>query len=438
MRVAIVGSGRVGLVTGVCLAEWGFEVHGVDCDRDKVERLRDRKCPVDENGLPEMLQRNLDTGRLTFSVWSEAKTALRGARIVFLCVDTPSGGDDGGADLSRLFDATESAAAAIGPSALLVVKSTVPIGTAREIARRVKRHRGNSRVEVAVNPEFLRAGDGVSDFLGPSRVVIGADSEGARGTLRRLYRPLALRGVPFVFCSPESAELVKHASNAFLATKVAFANEIADLCDRTGADVRDVVRGMGLDERIGSGHLHPGAGFGGPCLPKDAAALAHSAREAGSPTRVVEAALASNRLRPGQIADHLEDACGKSFERQTIAVLGLAFKPGSSQVGRSPSLAVIAEIRKRGGRVRAHDPLAVNGVVGNLSGVSCYDDPYEAAAGADLVVIGTAWTQYARLDAERLRQNMRRPVIADLHNLFDAKAMRAVGFEYLGMGQPVP
>lgn len=438
MRVAIVGSGRVGLVTAVCLAEWGFEVHAVDRDGVKVERLQNGDCPVDEKGLPEMLQRNLGTGHLSFSVWPEAAPGLRAARIVFLCVDTPSGGEDGGADLSRLFDATRSTAAAIRPSALVVVKSTVPIGTTREIARLLKEHRPDSRGEVAVNPEFLRAGDGVSDFLSPSRVVIGADSESARGALRRLYRPLALKGVPFVFCTPESAELVKHASNAFLATKVAFANEIADLCGRTGADVRDVVRGMGLDERIGSGHLHPGAGFGGPCLPKDAAALAHSAREAGAPTRVVEAALASNRVRPRQIADQLEDACGKSFDRRTIAVLGLAFKPGSSQVGRSPSLAVIAEIRRRGGSVRAHDPLAVNGVVGDLTGVTCYDDPYEAAAGADLVVIGTAWTQYARLDAERLRQNMRRPVIADLHNLFDAKAMRAVGFEYRGMGQPVP
>lgn len=434
MRVAIIGSGRVGLTAGACLAEWGFEVRSLDIDREKVERLNAGECPVDERGLPDLILRGIESRRLSFS--TDPETVVSGARIVFFCVNTPAGERERGADLSRLFSAIESAAPWFDRGALLVVKSTVPIGTARRIREHLKAIRPQVRVEVVANPEFLRAGEGVADFLDPDRVVVGADSERARNALRRLYRPLALKGVSFVFCSPESAELAKHASNAFLATKVAFANEIADLCEREGADVRDVVRGMGLDARIGSEHLHPGAGFGGPCLPKDAAALVHSAREAGARTRVVEAALESNRARPRRIANALESACDGGLRDRTVTVLGLAFKPGTSELGDSPAIAVIEELRKRGATVRAHDPLAVNGTAPSLPGVSCFDDPYAAADGADLLVIGTAWNQYARLDAERLRQSMRRPLIADLHNLFDAKVMRGYGFEYRGMGQP--
>lgn len=434
MRVAIIGSGRVGLTTGACLAEWGFEVRSLDIDRAKVERLSAGECPVDEPNLPDLLLRGIESRRLSFS--TDPETVVSGARIVFFCVNTPAGKKEHGADLSRLFSAIESAAPWFDRGALLVVKSTVPIGTARRVREHLKANHPQVRVEVVANPEFLRAGEGVADFLDPARVVVGADSERARNALRRLYRPLALKGVSFVFCSPESAELAKHASNAFLATKVAFANEIADLCEREGADVRDVVRGMGLDTRIGSEHLHPGAGFGGPCLPKDAAALAHSAREAGARTRVVEAALESNRARPQRIADALESACDGGLRDRAVTVLGLAFKPGTSELGDSPAIAVIEELQKRGASVRAHDPLAVNGAAPSLPGVSCFDDPYAAADGADLLVIGTAWNQYARLDAERLRQSMRRPLIADLHNLFDAKVMRGYGFEYRGMGQP--
>lgn len=434
MRVAIIGSGRVGLTAGACLAEWGFEVRSLDIDREKVERLNAGECPVDETGLPDLILRGIESRRLSFS--TDPETVVSGARIVFFCVNTPTEDRECGADLSHLLSAIESAAPWFDRGALLVVKSTVPIGTARRIREHLKASHPQVRVEVVANPEFLRAGEGVSDFLDPDRVVVGADSERARNALRRLYRPLALKGVSFVFCSPESAELAKHASNAFLATKVAFANEIADLCEREGADVRDVVRGMGLDARIGSEHLHPGAGFGGPCLPKDAAALAHSAREAGARTRVVEAALESNRARPRRIANALESACDGRLSDRTVTVLGLAFKPGTSELGDSPAIAVIEELRKRGATVRAHDPLAVNGAAPSLPGVSCFDDPYAAASGADLLVIGTAWNQYARLDAERLRQSMRRPLIADLHNLFDAKVMRGYGFEYRGMGQP--
>ena len=432
MRVVIIGAGHVGLASGVCLAEWGNEVHWVDRDPRKVELLRSGVSPVHENRLAGLLRRNLQSGRLSFA--GEPGPEFAGARAVFLCVDTPAQDDDGAADLSRIFRATRDMAAWLDPSALVVVKSTVPVGTARRLREILRELRPEAGIEVASNPEFLRASYGVADFQQPARVVIGAESDRARGVLHELYRPLSRQEVPIVTCTSETAELVKQASNAFLSIKVAFVNEMADLCERTGADVRDLARGVGLDERIGAGYLRPGPGFGGPCLPKDVAALVHLARDAGAPAGVVEAALESNRLRPKRIADRLANACGGSLEGRTVAILGLAFKADTDSLRDSPSLAIIAELLGRGAAVRAHDPLAVNGHL--PSGVRCFEDAYEAAAGADLVVIGTAWSQYAELDAERLRRSARRPVIADLHNLYDEAAMRARGFDYIGIGRP--
>lgn len=433
MRVVIVGAGHVGLTTGVCLAEWGHEVHAVDRDAHRVELLQSGLCPIREEGLPGLLRRNLQDDRLSFA--AKPGPELADAAVVFLCVDTPAR-EDGSQDLSRVFEAARSAAAWLDDSTLVVVKSTVPIGASRRVGAALRDQRPEAGFEVASNPEFLRAGLGVADFMSPARVVIGAESERARAIFRELYRPLASRGTPLLFCSPESAELVKHASNVFLAAKVAFANELADLCERGGADVRDVLHAVGLDERIGKRYLRPGPGFGGPCLPKDVSAFVHASREAGAPSRVAAAVLESNRVRPKRLTDRLAELCEGSLESRIVTVLGLAFKPGADDFHDSPSVALVAELLGRGAAVRAHDPSAAAAKHQIPSGVLCFEDAYQAARGADAVVIATAWSQYADLDLNRLRRGMRRPLIVDLPNLYEAEEVRALGFAYCGVGQP--
>ena len=432
MKVAVIGTGHVGLVTGVCLAELGAEAACVDSDRSKVALLRKGVCPIHEPGLPELLEKNAASGRISFS--AEPGPAVAGSRVIFLCVNTPTRESDGKADLSQVFRAAEDIAPFLEEGAVVTVKSTVPIGAGRRVGEALRRLRPDADFEVASNPEFLSAGTAVADFLRPYRVVIGADAARARETLAGLYQPLASNGVPVVHCNPETAELIKVASNAFLAAKIAFINEMADLCEQAGADVRELARGVGLDERIGSAHLRAGPGYGGLCFPKDTVALVRTARDAGAPVRLVEAVVEANEQRKLRMADRVAAACGGSVEGATVAVLGLAFKPGTHDLRNSPGIEVVAELRSRGARVRAHDPVALAGARELRLDISCFETAEAAVQGADVLVFATAWEQYRELDLERLREAMRAPVVVDFHNLFEAEAMRQRGFDYRGIG----
>ena len=427
MRVAVIGAGQVGLVTGLCLAELGAEVRCVDTDRSKVEMLAKGVSPIHEPKVPELLASHLERGRIRF--FGEPGPAVRGARVVFLCVNTPNR-PDGGADLSQVFGAAADIAPFLEEGAVITVKSTVPVGTGKRVLEALRRLRPESDFEIASNPEFLSAGSAVDDFLQPDRVVIGADSGRAREALRELYRPLSDRGASVVVTSPETSELIKVAANAFLAAKVVFINEMADLCEETGADVRQLVHGVGLDRRIGVSHLRPGPGYGGLCFPKDTVALARTARDAGAPVRLVEAAVEANERRKLRMVARVEEACGGSVAGRVVAVLGVAFKAGTGDTRNSPGVEIAIELERLGASVRAHDPVADP----EARGLAGPGDVFEAARGADALVIATAWEEYRDLDPERLREAMRAPVVLDLHNLLDAEEMLARGFDYRAIG----
>jgi UDPglucose 6-dehydrogenase len=431
MRIAMIGTGYVGLVSGACLSEFGHHVVCVDKDASRVAGLREGRVPIHEPGLDEVVAQNHRAGRLSFD--TEVERAVSGAEAIFIAVGTPSRRGDGHADLSFVFAAAEEIAHALSGPTLIVTKSTVPVGTSRRVENIVRKIRPDLDIEVASNPEFLREGSAIEDFRRPDRIIAGCDSERARNLLKEIYRPLYLNETPMVFTSRESAELIKYASNAFLATKITFINEMADLAEKLGADVQDVARGMGLDGRIGRKFLHAGPGYGGSCFPKDAMALIRTAEEAGAPSKIVEAVVKVNETRKLRMGERIERAFG-TLAGKTIAVLGLTFKPNTDDMRDAPSLVIIPYLNERGAHVKAFDPEGV-GEAKKLLNVEFCKDTYAALDGADGVVILTEWNEFRALDLLRAKTLMKKPLMIDLRNIYLPEQMKAAGFTYISLGR---
>jgi UDPglucose 6-dehydrogenase len=435
MKIAMIGAGYVGLVSGACFSEFGIEVALVDKDPAKIEALRQGRIPIFEPGLDQLVADNVRDGRISFT--TDTAEAVKGAEAIFIAVGTPSRRGDGHADLTYVFAAAEEVARAVTGPAVLVTKSTVPVGTGRQVEAIVRKARPDVPIDVASNPEFLREGSAIGDFMRPDRVIIGAESERAQAVLKRLYRPLYLIETPIVFTSIETAELTKYAANAFLAMKITFINEVADLCEKTGADVHDVARGIGLDGRIGRKFLHAGPGYGGSCFPKDTLALTKTGQDFGAPIRLVETTVAVNEARKEAMAARVVEACGGSVAGKTIAVLGLTFKPNTDDMRDSPSLAIVPALIRAGATVRAVDPEGVAQAKPLLPDSVVYcKDALEAAAGADALVVITEWNEFRALSPAKLAATMKGRAIVDLRNIFDPVAMREAGFSYRGIGRP--
>ncbi|MDH3404407.1 MAG: UDP-glucose/GDP-mannose dehydrogenase family protein [Acidobacteriota bacterium] len=431
MKICVVGSGYVGLVTGACLADFGMHVTGVDVDADKVAALRRGEIPIYEPGLDELVRKNVEQGRLDFT--TELGPALEEARVLFIAVGTPPR-DDGSADLRYIRQVAESIGAHLNDYKVIVTKSTVPIGTGQMIARIVAKESASDDFAVVSNPEFLREGSAIEDFMHPDRVVIGSRDPRAVEIMLEIYSPLRVADVPFVVTDIESAELIKYASNGFLATKITFINEVAHLCERLGADVETVARGMGLDERIGPKFLHPGPGYGGSCFPKDSRAVAQMARDHGLEFKIMDAVIAANEATRDRMVGKIADAFD-GLDGKTVAVLGLSFKPETDDVRESPALVIVDGLRAGGARVRAFDPAAMEACRALWDDVVFCESPYEAAAGADGLVIVTEWNRFRFLDTKRLKELLREPLIIDLRNIYEPAKMGAAGFRYLSLGR---
>ena len=430
----MIGTGYVGLVSGACLSEFGHDVACVDKDDDKIARLRAGEVPIYEPGLDHLIESNVAAGRLTFS--GELAPAVEGADAVFIAVGTPSRRGDGHADLTYVHAAAGEIADALTGYAVVVTKSTVPVGTGRAVERILVGKRPDGDFDVASNPEFLREGSAIEDFMRPDRVVIGTDSARARAVMRELYRPLFLAETPMIATTLETAELIKYASNAFLATKITFINEMADLCEKTGADIQDVARAMGLDGRIGPKFLHPGPGFGGSCFPKDSLALARTGQEKGAPVRIVEAVMAVNDERKLRMARKVVEACGGSVAGKRIAILGLTFKPNTDDMRDAPSLAILPALASEGAELKAYDPAGMGEARALLSGVTWCGNAYETMADADALVIITEWNEFRALDLERAKSLMRYPRLIDLRNIYNPAEVARAGFDYISIGRP--
>lgn len=434
MRIGIIGTGYVGLVSGACFSEFGFEVTCVDKDLGKIERLRRGEIPIYEPGLDNLVKSNAADGRLKFD--TDTAKAVDGADAVFIAVGTPARRGDGHADLTYVFAAAEEIAAAIRQPTVVVTKSTVPVGTGRKVAAILAARLPEGKFDVASNPEFLREGSALQDFMRPDRVVIGAETERARELMRELYRPLYLNETPILFTSLEAAELVKYAANSFLATKIAFINEIADLCERVGADVQDVAKGMGLDGRIGRKFLHVSPGFGGSCFPKDCLALAKTADQVDASLTIVDAAVASNERRKRGMARRVIAACGGSVAGKTVAVLGLTFKPNTDDMRESASLAILPALQSAGAAIRAYDPAGMDEARRLLPDVEFCADSYEALSGAHALLIVTEWNEFRALDLNRVKALLKSPTIIDLRNIYKPSDMAEAGFHYFSIGRP--
>ena len=430
----MIGTGYVGLVSGTCFSEFGVDTVCVDKDKAKIERLRRGEIPIYEPGLKSLVHKNADSGRLTFT--TDLAAAVDGADAVFIAVGTPSRRGDGHADLTYVFAAAEEIAKAVTGPTVVVTKSTVPVGTGRRLTETIRKARPDFAIDVASNPEFLREGSAIADFMRPDRVVIGSESEAAAGVLRQLYRPLYLIETPIVVTTLETAELIKYAANSFLATKITFINEVADFCEKVGANVHDVARAIGLDGRIGSKFLHAGPGYGGSCFPKDTEAYVHSGRDFGAPQQIVETVVQINDRRKLQMAERIVDACGGSVDGKTIAVLGLTFKPNTDDMRESPSLAIIPALQGQGATVRAYDPAGREEAAKLLEGVEYGNDAYAVLAGADCVAILTEWNEFRALDLSRVHELLAHPVIVDLRNIYKPGEMAAAGFAYYSVGRP--
>ena len=433
MRIVMVGSGYVGLVSGACFSEFGHDVTCVDNNGGKIARLARGEIPIYEPGLEDMVRGNVEAGRLSFS--TETGAAVAAADAVFIAVGTPARRGDGHADLSYVYDAARDIALALDGYTVVVTKSTVPVGTGREVARIIREARADAEFDVCSNPEFLREGSAINDFMRPDRVVVGTESERAREMMRLLYRPLFLIETPVLFTSLETAELIKYACNSFLATKVTFINAMADLCEKVGADVHDVARGIGLDGRIGRKFLHPGPGYGGSCFPKDTLALVRTAQQYGAPQPIVETVVAANEARKRAMVDKIVAACGGAVDGKTIAVLGVTFKPNTDDMREAPSLVIIPALLDRGARVTAFDPAGMDEARRQLDGVDWRDDAYAAMAGADALVILTEWNEFRALDLDRVKQAMATPLMIDLRNVYDPETMAEAGFRYVCVGR---
>ena len=434
MRIAMIGGGYVGLVSGACFAEFGVDVAVVEADPGRLAALRGGRMPIYEPGLEDLVRTNVAAGRLTFG--DDLAEAMRDAEAVFIAVGTPTRRGDGHADLSYVYAAAEQVARSMTGYAVIVTKSTVPVGTGRRIAEIVRATRPDLAFDVASNPEFLREGNAIGDFMKPDRVVIGADSAQARATMQRLYAPIAATEAPILFTGIETAELTKYAANAFLAMKVTFINEMADLCERAGADVLEVARGIGLDARIGNRFLQPGPGFGGSCFPKDTLALVRIAQEAGAPLRLVETVVAVNDARKSGMAARIIAACGGAVRGKTIAILGLTFKPDTDDMRDSPAIPIVSRLLEDGADVRVYDPEGMEAARTLLPwSVTYCRDALDAAQGADATVLITEWNQFRALSPARLAAAMRGRVLIDLRNIYDPVAMRRAGREYHGIGR---
>jgi UDPglucose 6-dehydrogenase len=434
MKIAMIGTGYVGLVSGVCFSDFGHDVVCVDRVPEKIAMLERAEVPIFEPGLDAVMARNVEAGRLTFT--TDLAAAVDGADAVFVAVGTPTRRGDGHADLSYVLAAAEDIAKALTGYTVVVTKSTVPVGTNRKVEAVIRAARPDAEFDVASNPEFLREGAAIDDFMKPDRVVVGVESERARAIMGDIYRPLFLRDFPIVYTDLESAEMIKYAANAFLATKISFINEIAALCERVGADVKVVARGMGLDGRIGNKFLHAGPGYGGSCFPKDASALARIGQEHGVPQRIVETVIAVNDLTKRRMIDKVMDLCDGSLNGKIIAVLGVTFKPETDDMREAPSLTVVPALVGGGAKVRVVDPHGRREGEALLPGVAWLDDPYAAAEGADCLLILTEWNQFRALDLKRLAAGMATPHMADLRNIYNRDDAYTAGFlKYEGVGR---
>ncbi|HEX8708627.1 MAG TPA: UDP-glucose/GDP-mannose dehydrogenase family protein [Pyrinomonadaceae bacterium] len=432
MHIAVIGAGYVGLVTGACFAEFGVDVTCVDVDAQKIARLSDGVIPIYEPGLEQIVEKNIHAGRLHFT--TDLRLAVEQALVIFLAVGTPARAD-GSADLTYVEAAARAVAEHMNGYKVIVTKSTVPVGTGERLRSLIREHQqGRNNFGVVSNPEFLREGAAIDDFMRPDRIVIGSRDEEAIAIMRDLYRPLYLIETPFVITSLEAAELTKYAANAFLATKISFINEIANLCDLIGCDVHDVARAIGMDGRIGRKFLHPGPGFGGSCFPKDTQALASVAREFGGDALIVDAVIEVNKRQRAAMIPKIEKLAG-GLQGKAVAVLGLSFKPETDDMREAPSVDIINGLAGRGASIRAFDPVAMSEAARILPGISYAEDEYTAVAGADVLVFMTEWNQFRALDMERVRNLMRSPKIADLRNIYEPGAMRELGFDYVGVGR---
>jgi UDPglucose 6-dehydrogenase len=433
MRVAVIGTGYVGLVSGACFADFGHVVTCVDKDARKIDMLRAGDIPIFEPGLDQLVAQNVKEGRLFFTL--DAAQAIRDADAVFIAVGTPSRRGDGHADLSYVYAAAKEIAQLMSGYTVIVTKSTVPVGTGDEVERIIRETRPDADFAVVSNPEFLREGAAINDFKRPDRVVVGTDDPRAREVMQELYRPLYLNETPLLFTNRRTSELTKYAANAFLAMKITFINEIADVCERTGADVQQVARGIGLDNRIGGKFLNAGPGYGGSCFPKDTLALVRTAQEAGAPLQLVEATVRVNDARKRAMAKRIITALNGDVSGKTIAILGLTFKPNTDDMRDAPALDIIRALQAGGAKIRAFDPEGMEEAAHLLNGVEFVGGPYEAVAGADAMAIITEWDQFRALDLGRIKQALSAPIVIDLRNIYKPAEMRALGFTYVSVGR---
>jgi UDPglucose 6-dehydrogenase len=434
MHITMIGAGYVGLVSGACFADFGHNVVCVDTDAAKVAALRDGKIPIFEPGLDEIVARNVKSGRLSFT--TRLAEGLAHAEVVFIAVGTPSRRGDGHADISYVLAAAREIAQVAVKPLVVVTKSTVPVGTGDEIEKVLAEVKPKAKISVVSNPEFLREGAAIEDFKRPDRIVIGTDDQDARDVMAAVYRPLNLNQAPLLFTGRRTAELTKYAANAFLATKITFINEIADLAEKVGANVQEVARGIGLDNRIGSKFLHAGPGYGGSCFPKDTLALIKTANDFGSPSRIVETVVDVNDKRKAAMANRVIAAAGGSLQGKTVAVLGLTFKPNTDDMRDAPSLDIVPALQAAGAKIQAHDPEGMEAAAKLLPNVTFCSGPYEAAKDASVLVLITEWDVYRALDLEKLKAALLSPVIVDLRNVYVPAELAAKGFRYVSIGRP--
>ncbi len=433
MKICMIGAGYVGLVSGACFADFGFEVICIDRDIDRIEKLNKEQVPIYEPGLDELIGKNTRAGRLSFT--TELAKAAQGADLIFLAVGTPMRRNDGYADLSYIYEAARDLAPFLEDFTVITTKSTVPVGTSREIERQIRTIRPDADIAVCSNPEFLREGSAIEDFMKPDRVLIGHDDERAREKLEKLYATVADRGAPVMFVSRESAELAKYAANSFLATRIAFINEIADLCERVGADVQDVAKAIGSDSRIGPKFLQAGPGYGGSCFPKDVSALARTAREVRVPLTIVEQVWKSNNDRKIAMACKVEEAAGGSVRGKKIAVFGVTFKAETDDMRDAPSLVILPLLQDKGAVIAAHDPEGEENARKLLPGIEWHASPLAAAKDADIVLVLTEWNQYRQLDLDELRAVMKGDLLVDLRNIYEPRQVKGAGLKLCGIGR---
>ncbi len=433
MRIGMVGTGYVGLVSGTCFAEFGHTVICVDKDEGKIERLKNGEVPIFEPGLEDLLKRQIDAGRIEFT--TDIAEGVKGCDAVFIAVGTPSRKYCRDADLSFVHGAAKEIAQNLEGYTVVVNKSTVPVGTGREVEEIIRAENPDAEFNVASNPEFLREGAAIDDFMRPDRVVVGTSSEKAQGVMREVYRPLYLNETPILFTKRETAEIIKYAANAFLATKITFINEIADLCEQVGADVQHVAKGIGLDGRIGSKFLHAGPGYGGSCFPKDTLALTRAGQKYGAPQRIVETVVSVNEDRKSRMADKIIEAAGGDVRGKKIGILGVAFKPNTDDMRDAPSPTIIPVLQQAGAEICAYDPEAMDAAKGMIEDVTWCKDAYEVAQDSDVLAIITEWNEFRALDLKRISEAMAGNVIADLRNIYKTEDMQGRGFDYISVGR---